>query len=348
MPLFVDGQNNQYDFPPDATQGEIMSILGQIGQEIATPIEGSSLPDWGAKDVYGVSPQQLSVMTGQVQEDAFAKMRRRLIERQMLQDALENEKNRQHAIKLEQQRMQNDLARDKIAQDAAIKREQLRQKAAEAKAKLEASQPQKIGKGQAIWDPTTGREIYKNQGDESFTLSEGAARFDAEGNIIAQRPKTYAPQRGGTPKPVPLSDAEGKPYLLWPDGTVTEPGLPGSFKPKPLGPYGPDTEGDLTEEQKQVLSMGRNRETGMVTPENLRSAQGAVDWVKKRPASWQREPGTRGGQAQQSPLPPRPPRQPQPKPLPPPNERVVGEWYISPVTGKSGRMRPDGSFDVWD
>jgi len=34
-------------------------------------------------------------------------------------------------------------------------------------------------------------------GDGSFTLSEGAARYDAQGNLIASRPKTFSPRSGG-------------------------------------------------------------------------------------------------------------------------------------------------------
>ena len=41
-------------------------------------------------------------------------------------------------------------------------------------------------------------EAAKAEREGQFNLSEGGARYDAEGNIIASRPKTYAPEKGST------------------------------------------------------------------------------------------------------------------------------------------------------
>jgi len=62
-----------------------------------------------------------------------------------------------------------------------------------------------------------------------FDLSEGQARYDSKGNIIAQRSKTYAPETGNTSKIVKINGVD---YMQNPDGSLSEPQVPNLATPK--------------------------------------------------------------------------------------------------------------------
>lgn len=75
--------------------------------------------------------------------------------------------------------------------------------------------PQSLGEGQILIDPATGRQIANNPrvqepADNSFTLSEGQTRFDANGNpIAAVAPAPKNPDAANDPNRI-LSPAEAQ------------------------------------------------------------------------------------------------------------------------------------------
>ena len=78
----------------------------------------SSIPAVGGKDVWGMAPEQLGNLNQTVQTDVLSRQRNRVQERLANQEAMEKEKDRQLTLKVEQQRLKNNLAERKLMEDS--------------------------------------------------------------------------------------------------------------------------------------------------------------------------------------------------------------------------------------
>lgn len=129
MPIRVKDTrfNNFYEFPDGTPPEQMEQALGTIRQGLEAPRQpqpggwaqslagvlqgatqqrpqtGSMLPSWGAKDVMGLTPDQVQQSAGMVMGDAKAR-------RDAASQALESEKARAAEMKAMQARLQNDQA----------------------------------------------------------------------------------------------------------------------------------------------------------------------------------------------------------------------------------------------
>lgn len=129
MPIRVKDTrfNNFYEFPDGTPPEQMEQALGTIRQGLEAPRQpqpggwaqslagvlqgatqqqpqtGSMLPSWGAKDVMGLTPDQVQQIAGMVMGDAKAR-------RDAASQALESEKARASEMKAMQMRLQNDQA----------------------------------------------------------------------------------------------------------------------------------------------------------------------------------------------------------------------------------------------
>jgi hypothetical protein len=72
-----------------------------------------------------------------------------------------------------------------------------------------------IGAGKSVYEAEQAAEKARLESmPEGFSLSEGQARYDAEGNVIAERGKTYAPTSSSSSPTTGYIGADGKPLKL--------------------------------------------------------------------------------------------------------------------------------------
>lgn len=198
------------EFPADATDDDIHAAFrsarasqqqGPGGPVVQTFLDGlqefqqpaSSLPNIGGGSVVGLTPEQTQSLIGTVQQSNQDNIRNRIMQQKAMQEAMEREKDRAQQIKLEQQRLKNDLAKKSYEQefqkaqaeaDFGRQKEMFGMESREAREmadynhQLEALSPFTLSPGQERFDPVT-MESTANSMNDAYAASlrnRGAGR----------------------------------------------------------------------------------------------------------------------------------------------------------------------------
>lgn len=102
-------------------------LVGPMAQQTE-----STLPNMGAGDVIGMTPQQVTQTAGIIQNDNQSRLQQKMQRQQAVQRGLEAEKDRAQEIKLQQQQMKNQIQLQKMQQDWDKQLAEMKAKAAES------------------------------------------------------------------------------------------------------------------------------------------------------------------------------------------------------------------------